>query len=303
LYSLPGVKLATHSEPLDDGREAPYLAFQRDYFNSASSSRSADPAEFPPNNEPRSRSDHFGGIRYIDPPNRQKSSSYFYYSDDSAYYRERLAEKSAPVATSPIKSEVLEDRIDILPKPKPLQAQSRKIDEEQPHVESKQQTAGHVNAVVYSYKNEYGQKQKVGIVLDDEDLVTAETTLKHSENLPTGPSRPLGGAQTPQESPEVVKIIPLNPELSHKDLVSGVVNHAFHGNQGTVYPLGGPYRVPERPKFFPPQNHPPIYKIRPGHLEGVFGPALPPKRNPDIIEFPAEHEYGRPRPQSQKATR
>ena len=28
LYTLPGVKLATHNEPLDDGRDAPYLAFQ-----------------------------------------------------------------------------------------------------------------------------------------------------------------------------------------------------------------------------------------------------------------------------------
>ena len=49
-----------------------------------------------------------------------------------------------------------------------------------------------------------------------------------------------------------------------------------------IYPLGNP-RDPgmkARPDFFKPQPRPPIYKIRPHKLEGVFGPALPPKPEP-----------------------
>ena len=310
LYSQPGVKLATHNEPLEDGREAPYLAFQRDYFNSASASRSADNVEFPPHNhDARARSDTFGGIRYIEPPNRERTS-YYYYSDNSEFYKQRLAPEPTPAVKPTIKTDVVELRSDSLPKLKPLQAQSRKFDDDQeeenqpqPQPQQKQQS-GQVNAVVYSYQNEYGQKQKVGIVLDNEDLATAESTLTRAENPPTGPSRPVGPTTPGPETAEPVKIIPLcSGEPSHKDIVSGTLNHVFHGSQGTVYPLGGPYRAPERPKYFPPQNHPPIYKIRPGHLEGVFGPALPPKPSPDIIDFPDDHEYGRPKPESQKANR
>ena len=309
LYSLKGVKLATHNEPLDDGRESPYLAFQRDYFNSASASRSADPIEFPTINEARSRSDHLGGIRYIDPPNRENpATNYYYYSDDSDYYRKRLAKKAPPAPKAAIpEPDYSQARADIIPvpviePPKPLQAQSRKFDDvtavDGEQHQNKQQRAGHVNAVVYSYQNEFGQKTKVGVVLDDEDLIPAETTFQNSggnTQQQNGQSAPLGGPRTnaPQEAPEPVKIIPLN---SNKESVTLKVNNE---NPGSVYPLGAPYRAaPERPKFFPPQNHPPIFKTRPGHLEGVFGPPLPPKPSPDTIEFPEEHEYGRPRHQS-----
>ncbi len=192
--------------------------------------------------------------------------------------------------------------MDILPKPsvkKPLQAQSRKFDDSSEIQSGKQQTSGHVNAVVYSYKNEYGQNTKVGVVLDDDDLTPAESLVSHApgDKSAAGSNPPLGG---PQESAEPVKIIPLTH--GQKNL-PGILQ----GNQGaaSVYPLGAPYRLPERPKFFPAQNHPPIFKTRPNHLEGTFGPALPPKPSPDTIEFPDEHEYSRPRPQSvpQKAAR
>jgi len=65
--------------------------------------------------------------------------------------------------------------------------------------------------------------------------------------------------------------------------------------QEKIYPLGAPYRLPERPKFFPVQSRPPIFKTRPNHLEGVFGPAFPQRPGPDTIEFPREHEYAQPR--------
>ncbi len=41
------------------------------------------------------RSDLGGGIRYVDPPNRQpEKKSYFYYSENSPHYTDRLAPSS-----------------------------------------------------------------------------------------------------------------------------------------------------------------------------------------------------------------
>ena len=181
-----------------------------------------------------------------------------------------------PIANKPVQ-EAVEERVDILPKPsvkKPLQAQSRKFDDNSDIESGKQQTSGHVNAVVYSYKNEYGQNTKVGVVLDDEDLTPAESSVSHSsgDKSAAGAKQPLGD---PQGSAEPVKIIPLTH--GQKNL-PGI----FQGNQGaaSVYPLGAPYRLPERPKFFPAQNHPPIFKTRPNHLEGTFGQALIPSNFP-----------------------
>lgn len=69
------------------------ITFQRDYFNPATAALgSVDSFDFPTQTHPR-RSDHLGGIRYMDPPNRQpQQKSYFYYSENSPYYKDRLNE-------------------------------------------------------------------------------------------------------------------------------------------------------------------------------------------------------------------
>ena len=109
LYDRPAVKLQTHDSPKPNGREEPYLIFQRDYFNSANSSRAADDGKFEQQlllspqlaklarKDPRFTNRNRpigpridlggggGGIKYIDPPNR-KQNNYFYYSEDHPRY-------------------------------------------------------------------------------------------------------------------------------------------------------------------------------------------------------------------------
>ena len=81
-----------------NGRENPYLAFQRDYQNSALDSRSADTRDYPllwGNYGKQEESalepvkSHGGGLQMIKPPNKKKKkqTEYFYYSDTSEYYR------------------------------------------------------------------------------------------------------------------------------------------------------------------------------------------------------------------------
>jgi hypothetical protein len=67
-----------------------------------------------------------------------------------------LSEKSAPIARTPVTTaDTADDRADTVARQKPLQVQSRKFDEE-PY-DPKLPSSGPVNAVVYSYKNEFGQ--------------------------------------------------------------------------------------------------------------------------------------------------
>ena len=47
-------------------------------------------------------------------------------------------------------------------------------------------------------------------------------------------------------------------------------------------------RLQARPEFFPPLHYPPLFKTKPQNLEGSFGPALPPKPEPDVIHFADE---------------
>jgi hypothetical protein len=69
----------------------------------------------------------------------------------------------------------------------------------------------------------------------------------------------------------------------------------FSTVQAKAYPLGAPFKLPARPKFFPAQNRPPIFRTRPNRLEGVFGPALPERPGPDAVAFPDDHEYAGPK--------
>ena len=65
--------------------------------------------------------------------------------------------------------------------------------------------------------------------------------------------------------------------------------------QEQAFPLGNPFIAPmlkARPEFFPPLQYPPLFKTKPHRLEGSFGPALPPKPEPDVILFPDEELPG-----------
>jgi hypothetical protein len=65
------------------------------------------------------------------------------------------------------------------------------------------------------------QKQKVGIVLDGEDLSTAESTLSHSGDV----SAAAAEEDADREPDERVKIIPLQSnDPAHRDLVSSTVS-------------------------------------------------------------------------------
>lgn len=66
-------------------------------------------------------------------------------------------------------------------------------------------------------------------------------------------------------------------------------------SQEQSFPLGNPFLSPllkARPEYFPPLQYPPLFKTKPSKLEGSFGPALPPKPEPDVILFPDEELPG-----------
>ena len=100
-HSSQNIISAASTEPHlagNHGRENPYLAFQRDYQNSALDSRSADTRDYPllwGNYDKKEESalapvkSHGGGLQMIKPPNKKKKkqTEYFYYSDTSEYYR------------------------------------------------------------------------------------------------------------------------------------------------------------------------------------------------------------------------
>ena len=217
-----------------------------------------------------------GGLRYIEPPNR-KPDDYFYYTNDSPRYklapeaeRKRLTKllfQGERKQTTPVKFNVhnldFGERKDE-GKPyafekqyKPEVNQVVTVDDlvgreslrsyakfhkspaqppKRPLVRP-QQPRELAEAVLYSFKNQHGQKQNVGVVY--------ETPNHHSIPLTNYGQRPLSRRQ-----PGAKRIYPLGSPFRNQ-------------------------AIKARPDYFPPQPRPPIYKTRPQRLEGVFGPALP----------------------------
>ncbi|TRY78127.1 hypothetical protein TCAL_15294 [Tigriopus californicus] len=293
LYDLPIHQLPSHNEHLPGSREPP-ISFHRQAYNSAAASRSAD--EFNEPSQAKRREGIGGGFQYIEPPNRHKSNDYFYYTEDSPYYQAKLSIRPSE------RQDNIED-FDAVPRPfvpKPVYVRL-------PRPAPSKPAKGNANAVVYSFKSPFGQKKKVGVIFDD----TAEQGPQFNNIFSSNEELIRENA-----TPSPVKTIPLNHtpptrppnsrEPSHQDIVSGVIHHVHHDPKTLrhiplkrepirvqSFPLGNPRNQESfqaRPDFFPVQNHPPIYRTRPSHLEGQFGPAIPPKPEPTRIHFHDEEE-------------
>ena len=255
-------------------------------------SRSADQFDHPRSeNYPRERSSQGGGIRYIDPPNK-KSNDYFYYTDDSPYYKAKL---SFHPAEQRRRNDQVQDNNPEPSEPRPLVIRAPPAGSQVPVPKPKANN----NAVVYSFTNNLGQKQKVGVIYDADQAGPQVNNVFSSNKGLVNEGSPV--------APRPFRNIPLTApqdETSHQDLVSGKVHHVHHAEPARrpshavpprklprqqVFPLGNPYGGPHfqaRPKYFPVKDHPPIFKVRPQQLEGVFGPSLPPKPEPTRINFP-----------------
>ena len=153
------------------------------------------------------------------------------------------------------------------------------------------------NAVVYSFKNNYGQREHVGVIFDQppeapqiNKVLPSNKAQVLNPRIDTQEFRPHTrfnhpNPQTRPKKPSKANFIPL---LDKK--------HAGNNKKKEVsFPLGNPFISPllkARPEFFPALHYPPLYKTRPAKLEGSFGPKLPPKPEPDVILFPDEELPG-----------
>ena len=155
------------------------------------------------------------------------------------------------------------------------------------------------NAVVYSFKNDFGLKEQVGVIYE-ENPATSQVTkvfdIKHNHHgaphhandrfdnfRENGGGGPGSGLSSGQPKGQVASnFIPLEKKPEVK-------------SQAQSFPLGNPFGSPllkARPEFFPPLHYPPLFKTKPAKLEGSFGPPLPPKPEPDVIHFPDEELPG-----------
>ncbi|XP_040569009.1 uncharacterized protein [Lepeophtheirus salmonis] len=249
--------------------------FQREYYGSAVESRSADPYQelsfF--RNEDRSSSlpQRFGGgLQYTNPP---KTDTYrYYFADEKPQLSIDPRDIYSPAASrtaDKVESRANRRDYDVLP---------TSFDDD-------------ASAVVYTFERDNGQKQKVGVIFKRDNVGASQINRIFNSNKDsilrnpkkyTSSLRPIPisfNSSPPTFRPNV-------KEPSHSELVSGKISHVYHGYKyhQTVppaqmnYPLGNPFantNVQARPKFFKPQKSPPIYKIAPHRLEGVFGPAIP----------------------------
>ena len=192
LYTQPPVQLPTHEEPWPEGRDAPYLAFQRDYLSSAVNSRSADTEEYPfadysGSGSGNGKSSAFQRLDVNDrlqmikpkPKPRKKATEYFFYSDDSEFYKERLAANPDLNENSEENNEIISiDGIVIeepLPKkygpkaarkhPEDLQTSPSKRNPQ--YYQRPQPPSKPANAIVYNFKNPYGMREQVGVIYEE----------------------------------------------------------------------------------------------------------------------------------------
>lgn len=362
LYDQPPVKLPTHETPKPNGREEPYLIFQRDYFNSAKGSRAADDGKFEqqlllspqlaklarkdPRFSDRNRplgpkvdlGGGGGGIKYIDPPNR-KSNDYFYYSENHPRYN-----KNANLLKSPNKDEKTVkhpynfdkgprqnpkgveiqigehrgnaggiDRTEIIVNPQhnnvdiitaeDLVGRDSVKSYSNPS-ENSRKDSSLIN--VYSFTNKHGQKEKVGIIYDQSSLsspqinnifASQKNQIDHSgleasanvyQSIPFNSNRQEEHRPSFYQTPHSKTAVPNGSRAPPQSIP---LNRRPPTAARKIYPLGNPRNptVKSRPEFFKPQPRPPIYKIRPHKLEGVFGPALPPKPEPTRIRLPNDY--------------
>ncbi len=374
-YSLPPGQAPV--PPVLHGRDDADHAY---FHASAVESRSADDFErrrnFDVGQKTERRRPQGGGIQYIDPPNKAPidGNDYYYYSDDSPFYKVRLSikpsalkKKSPKKVLKKVKKRLRKSDVNRLDREggegeNELSELLRTLPNDQPVFPkpSKQ-------AVIYSFRNERGQKRKVGVIYDPLDVgpqvdkvfgsQRREVFKRGSPAHPPPAVIPISGVHTAPatRAPQLL-------EPSHQDIVGGRVHHVYHGvgqqqspqqqqqqqqqqqvhrqtyqsspphphiplvrsnsggggggggggsggganNRVKVYPLGNPYGSPvvhDLPNYFPVQKRPPIYRTRPQRLEGVFGPALPPKPEPTHLNFPGQgFEYG-PRAQEPRTVR
>jgi len=366
LYDQAPVKLQTHDSPKPNGREDPYLIFQRDMYNSANSSRAADDGKFEqqlllsPQLAKLARKDpRFfnrnrpiigpridlggggGGIKYMDPPNR-KPNNYFYYSEDHPRYNKNAHLLKSPFAgektvkhpysfdkgpgsspkgieieigehrgnaggidrteinVNPIQNDI--DRLDIITAEDLVGRESvQSYSQVVPPPKSKQESSL-IN--VYSFTNKHGQKENVGIIYDQSSLSSPQKNNIFDSQKDqidySGLDRSANGFQSipfnrqqdnsPSfyQTPHSQAAVSSGSRAPHKSIP---LNRRPVNAARKAYPLGNPRStaVKSRPDFFKPQPRPPIYKIRPHKLEGVFGPALPPKPEPTRIRLPNDY--------------
>jgi len=299
LYSLPPSAVEKHVE---EDRRA-----QRQYHASSSDSRSSDSLVVQPRHLDGSgrRPHHGGGIRLIEPPNRRKDT-YFYYSENSPHYRgveDGVVKKNRKRVVVRRKDETATKKKKKFKKKRFHFFNGGKRNEGEEREEELLEAApSGASAVIYSVADGRGQRRKVGVVYSSSrarDLFTANVPPSSSVPLPPSVPIPISSADAagPPTRPPALR------EPSHEDVVSGRLTHVHHGRprhipldrprgaRREVYPLGNPYGSPavhSLPNYFPAQSHPPIYKTRPKKLEGVFGPALPPKPAPTHLHFPGE---------------
>lgn len=256
----------------------------------------------------------------IKPHNRKKKkpTEYFYYSDSSEYYKEKLKTKPNRDPQEEGNEIISIDGIIVGPKNKikTQQLNPKKYPEDletqasirRPSVPSRppgQTPAGQStktpSAVVYSFKNPYGQREHVGVIFDESSrpgpqvskvlpsnknhILNHQSTSRHDRGHSYDPivpqQNPYFEASTNENQQTLANFIPLEkkaPELGVK-------------KEEQSFPLGNPFLAPllkARPEYFPPLQYPPLFKTRPHKLEGSFGPALPPKPEPDVILFQDE---------------
>lgn len=315
-YNQPAVKLPTHDSPRPDGRENPYLAFQRDYQTSALDSRSADTRDYPLlwGNQLRRKDDSalepvskISGLQMIKPrkKTKKKPTEYFYYSEDSAYYKEILNKKPNKEDHEEGNEIISIDGIVVgpkkdLPKPEAVKKPPTSYPEDlvpqasEHHVRQPEKPTK-ANAVVYSFKNNYGQREHVGVIYDEEQTGPQVSKVLPSNKHFAQPRHDRGHNHYDHKQ-NLANFIPLEKKPAEQ----------VNKGQEQSFPLGNPFVSPllkARPEYFPPLQYPPLYKTRPTKLEGSFGPALPPKPEPDVILFADEELPGVVREEPKKYNR
>ena len=138
------------------------------------------------------------------------------------------------------------------------------------------------NAVVYSFKNNYGLKEQVGVIFDENPKTEQVTKIFNKQHMAQDRHDSSRGSSevSPGQSSNFIPLEKKPAEIK---------------SQPQSFPLGNPFGGPvlkARPEFFPALHYPPLYKTKPTKLEGSFGPALPPKPEPDVIHFPDEELPG-----------
>jgi hypothetical protein len=333
LYHRPPVKLPTHSKPRPDGRENPYLAFQRDYLSSAANSRSADTREYPLNHGRYGQEEvsafkkldsHGGGLQMIKPPNRKKKrpTEYFYYSNDSPHYKDKM-NKVPNIEENEASNEIISiDGIIVGTKDKLAEQEQRQLQQQQQQQQQSryppdlQTEASERRPVyprppptkasvhVYSFKNTYGQKEQVGVIFDENSAPGPQVSKVFPSHKQQGYGREHGQYGQPRHDQPSDNQRYHNPRHQQQNHHGGprtpanfipLANKAAIKDHKQSFPLGNPFKSPllsARPESFPALSYPPLYKTQPAKLEGSFGPALPPKPEPDVITFPGEERPG-----------